>query len=248
MLGDDRHLPVGYDAESAGIYGIDLSRYYCYLISGRIRTGKTNFMKLLIQAAAAKGGRICVIEHKSEELLSVAHKAGARYVGNQKEQAEFFQSILEPFKKRNEMKRALIREGREDSLYEEMKGEEKYFIFIADLVEFVQSIVKPEEGVLNIRAFVENVTEKGSGHNVYFFACCNPDTVSAVLGMRIYENMAGYHTGIHLGGNVLNVKMFDFSHVPYMEQGKPQKPGLGMLPLGNNEDVRSIVIPQVKGE
>ena len=248
MMADDRRLPVGYDKESAGIYGIDLSRFYCYIISGRSRTGKTNLLKLLIHAAAAKGGRLCVIEHSTEELAAAAQKEGALYIRSQQEQADFFQSILEPFKKRNQLKRNLIKEGKEDSIYEAMKDEEKYFIFIADIAEFVRSIMKPEDGVLNIRAFIENVTEKGSGHNVYFFACCNPDTAASAVGARIYENMMGYHTGIHLGGNVTNIRYFDFSNIPYMEQGKVRRPGEGMLPLGNNEEIRDIVIPQVRGE
>ena len=68
------------------------------------------------------------------------------------------------------------------------------------------------------------------------------------MGARIYENMMGYHTGIHLGGNVTNIRYFDFSNIPYMEQGKVRRPGEGMLPLGNNEEIRDIVIPQVRGE
>lgn len=246
MMADDRHLPMGYNMESADIYGIDLSGIYCYLLSGRARTGKTNLMKLLMQACVQKGGKVWVIEHKSDELISYSRKIGAGYIGDQKSQAEFFQNLIEPIKKRNGIKRALMEEGKEDTIYEAMKTEEKYFIFIADIAEFVQSIMNPEEGVVNIRPFVENITEKGSGHNIYFFIGYNPDKAASVLGIKTYENMTGYHTGIHLGGNVNNVRALDFSYISYTEQSKTRNPGIGMLPAGNNEEVRSIVIPLVK--
>ena len=248
MQEDFRYLPIGYDMSSADIYGIDLGKTYSYLVSGKARTGKTNLLKAIIRSAAAKKGTLVVIEHGSADLKSTAQAAGAIYADNQKAQADFFASLLEPFKKRNAKKRALLEQGLEEAeIFTAMQEEAPYFIVVSDIVSFVNSIQKPEEGVLNIRAFVENIAEKGKLHNVFFFFGINPETVSPVLGTKSYESFVGYHTGIHLGGQVNNVRYFDFSNVSYTEQSKVQKAGIGMIPTGNEEETGKVVIPLVKG-
>ncbi len=247
MFRDDRHLPVGYDMESAAVWGVDLSKTYCYTVSGRARTGKTNAMKALLHSAAKKGGRIAVIELEGDELMAAAAKAGADYISDQAHQGEFFKELIEPIQKRNQIKKALIAEGREEQVYEAMQAEEPWYIFISDMESFINAVYKPEEGVLNIRPFLENITEKGKMLGIYFFISVNPDTVSSVLGLRAYENMTGYRTGIHFGGNVSNLRYMDFSYLSYTEQAKTYKPGIGMLPSANEEDVYKVVVPLVKG-
>ncbi|MEH2928691.1 type VII secretion protein EssC [Candidatus Ventrimonas sp. KK005] len=244
---DDRHLPIGYDMESAAVYGIDLSKIFCYTISGRKRTGKTNIIKGLIRSAARKGGKVVVLEYGSDELKATAEKTGAFYIDNQKEQGEFFRDLIQVVTARNEIKKAMTLEGREEKLYDAMRDEEKIYIFIADIESFVTMVHKPEEGVLNIRPFLENLTEKGKQLNVYFFAGINPDMVSSVIGLRSYENITGYGTGIHLGGNVSNLRYMDFGYMSYTEQGKTVKTGIGMIPAGNEETVTKVVTPLVKG-
>ena len=39
----------------------------------------------------------------------------------------------------------------------------------------------------------------------------------------------------------------NFDYVPYAEQKKSQKPGIGMLPVNDYEDVCKVVVPLVKG-
>ncbi len=247
MYEDDRHLPIGYDMESAAVYGIDLSKIYCYTISGRKRTGKTNTMKGLIRSAARKGGKVVIIEYGTDELKSTAARTGAVYITTQKEQADFFGSLIEPVRSRNVIKKALTEEGNEEQIYDALKNEEKIYIFIADLESFIQAVHKPEEGVINIRPFLENITEKGKQLNVYFFAGINPDTVSSIVGLRSYENMTGYRTGMHFGGNVSNLRYMDFGYMSYTDQAKIVKSGIGMLPSGNEETVTKVVVPLVKG-
>lgn len=248
MQEGSRYLPIGYDLSSADVYGIDLSRTYAYLISGRARTGKTNLLKVIIRSAAGKQGNVIVIEHGASDLKASAQAAGAEYIDSQKLQADFFSRLVEPVKQRNVIKRSLIEEGKEEAeIYEAMQTEKPYFIIVSDIVTFVQSITKPETGILNIRAFVENIAEKGKMHNIFFFLGVNQDTVSPVLGAKIYDSLTGYRTGIHLGGAVNNVRYFDFSNVPYTEQSKTQKTGLGMIPTGNEDTVCKVVIPLVRG-
>ncbi len=247
MFEDDRHLPVGYDMESAAVYGIDLSKIYCYMLSGRLRTGKTNAMKALIYSARRKGGRIAVIEYGAEELQAAAIRTEAEYITTQTQQGEFFKNLLEPIQSRNAIRKQMIAEGKEDEIYEAMQSQEPIYIFIADMEAFINAVYKPEEGALNIRPFLENITEKGKLLNVYFFGCLNPETASSIYGLRAYENMAGYRTGMHFGGNVSSLRYMDFSYLSFGEQNKSYKAGIGMIPAGNDEEVRKAVIPLVKG-
>ncbi len=243
-----RYLPIGYDMSSAAVYGVDLSKTYSYLVSGKARTGKTNLLKAIIRSAAAKDGNLIVIEHGASDLKSTAVAAGAEYIDNQKAQADFFAALVEPFKQRNAKKRALLEEGKEEfEIFEAMQDEKPYFVVVSDIASFVQTIQKPEEGIINIRGFVENVAEKGKLHNVFFFIGINPDTVSPLLGTKTYESLVGFHTGIHLGGAVNNIRYFDFSNVSYTEQSKVQKAGIGMIPTANEEEVAKVVIPLVRG-
>lgn len=248
MQEGNRYLPIGYDMSSASVYGIDLSKTYSYLVSGKAKTGKTNLLKAIIRSASAKNGNLVVIEHGSADLKSTAMAVGAEYIDNQRAQADFFGKLVEPFGIRNKKKRVLLEEGKDDAeIYESMQKETPYFIVVADIVPFIQSIQKREEGITSIGAFVENVAEKGKLHNVFFFVGINPDTIGALYGNKICEGLIGYHTGVHLGGMVNNLRYFDFGNVSYTEQSKGQKIGIGMIPAGNEDDVSKIVIPLVRG-
>ena len=66
MLEDDRHLPIGYDFENADAYGVDLSRTFCYLISGKSGSGKTNLLKILLRTACRKKGTLALIDFDGE--------------------------------------------------------------------------------------------------------------------------------------------------------------------------------------
>ncbi|MCM1539158.1 MAG: type VII secretion protein EssC [bacterium] len=243
------NLPIGYDLTSADIYGIDLSRTYSYVVSGRSGTGKTNLLKAMIRSAAKKQGNLIVIEYQTTDLKQTAQAAGAEYIDDQLGQAELFKRLVEPFKERNLKKRRLIEEGKDETeIYAQMRMEKPYFIIVADIVPFVQAAAKPEESVLDTKRFVENITERGKLHNVFFFIGLNPDAVNAVKGLTIYENLIGYRTGIHLGGNVQNIRYFDFTGIPYTEQAKTQKTGIGIIPAQNGEEARKIVLPLVKGQ
>lgn len=248
MQESNQYLPIGYDMSTAGIYGVDLSRTFAYLISGKSHTGKTNLLKVIIRSASKKQANLVVIEHGGTELKPLARLTGAEYIDNQKAQADFFASLVEPFKHRNGKKREMIEHGKEElEIYAAMQEEKPYFIIIDDIAGFVRSIQKPEVGILNIREFVENIAEKGRLHNVFFFIGINPDEMGDGVGTRIYNAFVSYHTGIHLGGAATNIRYFDFSNVTYIEQNKTQKVGIGMIPMGNGDMTVKVVIPLVRG-
>ena len=241
-------LPIGYDMQSASVYGISLETMFAYMISGKNGTGKTNLQKALLYAAAKKEGKIVVIEHTSAELKMYAKTVGAEYICDTTGQAQFFKNLVEPFSNRNKIKRELIEAGKDDAgIYSVMQEEIPHFIFIDDMTAFIQSVENPGEGVLDIRKFVENIAQKGKLHNIFFFIGIDQTSIGKVSGSKILDGFTSAQKGIHFGGAAEGVKYLDFAHFSYSERSKSQKPGIGWNAAGNGDAVTKVMVPHVRG-
>jgi len=244
---DTKYLPMGYNLKNAAIYGVDLSKTYCYTITGRSRSGKTNLLKVLINTASLQGGNLTVIDF-SGGLKQIAEQHEARYVDSSSQLFDFFKDLLPEFKERNSLKKELRLQGMEgEEIFEQMQQRKPYFIFIDDLSVFVDQVLHPADGVGDMKGFMENITEKGSLHHIYFFSCLSVEEIPKMVGIRLYENMLRFKTGIHLGGNVSAVqRIFQFAYISYAEQGQTMKPGTGLLPTDGETDVQRVLIPLVR--
>ena len=226
MLKDDRHLPIGYETESVAVYGVDLSGIYCYLLSGRSGTGKTNMMKILINAAMIKGGTITVFDF-SKELCTLCDGMEITCIVDDETCYRFLRDSLIPaFKERAEGG----------------KGE-RIFLFIADLAEFIRHIYAPASGIGEMGALVENLLDKGGNRGIFWFGCIRQEDRNAVLGRKAYDLFVRQKTGVHFGGRVSEQRIFDFDHVPYAEQSRAEKAGVAMLPYAEEETVRKVAVP-----
>lgn len=238
----DRYkLPVGYDAANASIYGIDLSRTYCYTIYGAARSGKTNFLKVCIQAAMNKESKIYIIDNPSGDL-KIYEKEEVVYANDEQSIFDLFAGLLPEFKKRNGMKVQMVNEEKEDDeIFEEMSKEKPCFIFIADLGWFVPFIYNAEK---NMQGFLENIIEKGRLHNIYFFAPMLLEHRYDLEGYELYNKFTGYKTGVHFGGKVEDNFVLNFDYMSYMDKAKSELPGIGSLPdVVSESDTSKIVVP-----
>ena len=251
MLANNRYLPFGYKEKDASVYGVDLWNSYCYTIQGKTRTGRKNMLKLLAYAATRKkDARVCIIDIGGQELKKFATQHNIEYIADEAQSYEFFKGTIPLFKERNQKKRAMIEKGvEEEEMIETMNKEPHIYIFIVDMVAFVQSVYKVNEGVGSIHPYMENISEKGSHHGFYFFSILNPDQAAAVAGRKLYMNMISYKTGIHLGGNVTAQRLFQFNNIPFQEQSKVTKPGKGLVPSFEDPNAsEAIIIPVIKGD
>lgn len=238
MLQDDTHLPVGYDAQSVKVYGVDLSAAYCYLLGGKARTGKTNMLKVLICSAALKGGRIAVIDFEGE-LSALCDRLDTTYITDDEALYSYLKEEMIPvYKERNLKKRALAAR--------ELTGEEKIFVFISDLPEFIKHIYSPAQGVGGMEAVIENFWDKGRCHGIFWFACLKSEDANMAAGKKAYELFTGDKRGAYFGGECNLQKLFNFDDMPYMEQLRPEKPGVAMLPSTEEETVRKVAVPLCK--
>lgn len=220
------------------------------MVSGRSRTGKTNFLKVLMKAVSRKEADVCIIEFDRQELKRAAEQIGAEYLSDPKQVYQYFLGTVSAFRERNQKKRAYMEMGMdEEELCRKVEEERPVFLFIADLEQFIQAAYTPLEKVGAMNAYPENITEKGSFHGFYFFACMNTETIASVYGRKLYNNMVSYKTGIHLGGNTAQQKLFSFTNIPFVEQNKAMKTGIGLYPSAEDSGVaKRLIIPAAKGE
>lgn len=242
---DNRYLPIGYYEEDAELYSVNLDQTFCWLISGRKRTGKTNILKLLLHGAHCRQGTIAIFEHQKSELKIMAAEYGARYVATESDMFQYFNELMKEIKNRTLKKRRWEEEGLDEArIFEKMQQFPQIFIFIADLKDFLKMVYQPAEKVGAMHGFVENITEKGYLHNFYFFGCLDAEDYASLTGYRIFQNFIREKKGIHLGGNLSGQRIFSFSNVAYQELGKTLKKGTGYA--ANSEDASladKIIIP-----
>lgn len=242
-----RMLPFAYDMEDASIYSVHLDGTYCYTIQGRSRTGKTNVLRLLLHAGSSvtQEASCVVIELGSPQLKQTAEQHGARYVSSAEELFIYFTELTPIFAGRNRRKREWIAQGWSDEeIFTEMAKEQPIYIFVADLQEFVKTLYAHHENLGAMSGFAENILEKGSLHNIYFFGCVNIDDAISMTGYKAYTLFVGYKKGIHLGGNLSAQRNFSFQNIPYAELGKSLKKGIGYVPEEEDSTVgRKVVIP-----
>ena len=243
--GSDTLLPIAYDGEDASVYCISLPHTFCYSVTGRRRTGKTNTLKMIMLSAADKAGRKVVIESGSAELNQLSMNLNYEYISSDRQIFDLFKGITDTFIERNQYKKELMQRGCSDEeIFGNMKKYEPIYIFIADLIKFISSVYVPSDGIRNMSGFFENIFEKGFMHNVFFFGCINTDDAALMTGYRAYSLYTEHKTGVHLGGNVAAQRIFNFQNIHFSQMSKPMKKGEGLTPeIGDDTIAKKIVIP-----
>ena len=242
-------LPVGYNTEDASCYQIELRSIYCYLLSGRARTGKSNALKVMIHTARAIGAKICIIDDSSGKFRKVAEETEARYLSNDQEVFDYLTELTPVFVERNKQKHVYMEEGMNDyEIYEKMSSFCPVIICISNLLSFMKSIYTPEKGVGGMSGFVENILEKGILHNIYLLGCFNTDDYTDLSQYRAFHTFTGYKKGMHFGGNIAGQRVFSFNNIPYIEQSKTMKAGEGLTPSEEDENIAvKVMLPLARG-
>lgn len=250
MLHTGDCLPCAYRMEDASVYSVSLPETYCYVISGRNHTGKTNVLKLLLHASHLRNDQICVIETERAELKNLSEEYNARYVTDAKGMYEYFKELIPEFSRRNKKKHQYLEEGMDEGqVYSKMKMEKPVVIFAADLGAFFRKVYQPEENVGSMSGFLENILEKGRLHGIYFFGCLNVEDETTLLSYKAYKHYISYRKGIHLGGNLPMQKVFNFQNISYNTVSKVMKKGMGYVPDAEDDTIGlQVVVPLARRE
>lgn len=244
-IDNKRLLPFAYNYVDASVYSVDLADIYCYSISGKRRTGKTNLLKLLMYAVSQKNGKGVVLEKESNELKLFSSELGFDYIDSDKGIFDYFKSITDEFVARNKYKHTLEESGMSDlQIYEKMSIKEPIYIFISDITKFIDCVYHPEGNIADMSGYFENIIEKGSLHNIYFFACISTDNLASTAGSNLYRFFTGYKTGVHLGGNVASQRIFNFQNIHYSQMSKSSKRGNALTPSKDDDATAlKIIVP-----
>lgn len=244
MIDEPSLLPLGYNVATAAIAGINLKQTYCYLISGKARTGKTNLLRTLMRVAAEKKGKVVVVEFNGAELSGEAQAINAKYITNANEYYEFVKEMIPVFQERNQLKLNCKKQAMEDEeIFVKMSEQQPYFIFISDLVEYT-NVLHGNEGIeYNLYGAMTNFQEKGSMLNIYFFAAFNWDKRENALGQSVYESFIKYKTGVHMGGCADVQSILEYPDLPFRILSAVEKAGCGIMTSDDTTASTRVITP-----
>ena len=228
-LQDARLLPLGYRADNAQIYSIDLYHVYCYLVAGTRRTGKSSLLRAMILTALQKENAGITLIDGTGKLKDLYQEEGLRTVLTSEELYQFcFEELTPAFKERNVLRHALLEQIlEEDEYYAGLKEQKPRFIFITDMVWFIETVY---EDTHDMGGFMETLFKKGEGHKIYFIASLSLDDRNEAAGYQAFTDFVKYGTGIHLGGNAAQNPYLNFEYISFAERTKPLAAGVGQLP------------------
>ena len=225
IVSSTRYIPLGYDLTKAKIESIDLSKVFCYSISGASRSGKTNMPKVFMWLVKAQGGRIFLFDGGAHELETFSNEIGAeRYVDSIDSLFALMEEIIVPeYTRRNKKKAEFIKNGKRN-INEYIASDQKIFIFINDMTAFCEAVYESKR---DMKGFMEQVITRGDNHMIYMFACVSQnDMVGEYNAKRFMRGFVGWKEGLHFGGKIEDQRVFDFE-VPVLERGKKLPAGYG---------------------
>lgn len=243
-----RYIPVGYRKEDASIYSIDLRHTYSFLISGKNDTGKINVLKLIMLMGARKQAQLVAVEKSGGELREIAEHYHGTYISSHEELFAYFRELLPEFKRRNQLKQSYLAQGLdEDALFAKMQEEKPIFICIASMSAYLEDVYKALPDGSEMHGFVENISEKGRYHNIYFFGCIRSEEEPEQMGRKVFRCFSDNGAGIHLGGNLASQRVFNFTNISFIQQSKATKAGSGLVPSGDDSSIaRTVILPLVR--
>lgn len=236
LLEDDRSLPVGYDHASASPAVLDLSTFFCYVVSGKETAGRQNFMSLLVRVASRKAGptNVHVLGTGRGSCIKAAEATGATYYGPSDDWTPLFEALGDEILQRNARKHELEVQGLSDAeLFEESVAWEPIFVLLEDLTSVVTRF-QEEVALANVRNFLNVVVERGWYHRIYVFAGLDQAETGPIRGDRLYQAVTKDRAGMHFGGNVAAQQLLSFDYVQgFQQQSRVEPKSVGLPATGD---------------
>lgn len=253
LVKSDRFLPLGYDAQDASLFSLDLSQTFCYHISGRERTGKSVFLRNVACAARDRGARVVLIDKMNQETERLtAQLVEADYINTITGLIDFWGELNLTVNKRHVLHKQLVARGADnEEIFLAMRQYQQIFVLLADVQDFINSVngmPKPAASPQTFAERVDPIIARGAQHQVFFFGAVQLQDQGALAGQKLYRSFISDKKGVHLGGELNNQKFLTARNLSYTEQTKTQKPGIGYVnDREEGSNVEKIVIPANRG-
>lgn len=226
--GEKIQIPIGYCLQTGEVCAFSFEETAGFLIIGNEKTGRGTLLSCMITGFLKTGGRAVVIDEK-RRLGYLEKKEEIVYLSSMEELAEWMQTDLES------EKRELHETGHKTT--EEWKG-----IFVSDMGSLCRFIYSFGEGREVKTSFWEQIA-RGKKKGRFFAGIYNPARDMEAAGTAFFREIAGWQSGICLGGNVAMQRAFDFDDLGYALQNKYQPPGTGYLKEGPGGRTKKLLLP-----
>ena len=204
--GDKNKIVLGRNVNDGNSISCDLDKILCFIAGGGAKSGKTNFLKFAAKQMKEKGSRVFIFDSPLRELEDFAGECGAEgYITGNEELYKFMEEILVPeLTERNE----LVFNAREEkrSVSKALAGHDRIIIIVNSVVDFMEAVYNPE---MDMSEFLEIVFEKGLEHKIHFFMGVSFREFEECTKYKAFEQACDMKTGIHLGGEIAEQRIFD---------------------------------------
>lgn len=236
LLADDRSLPVGYDHVSASPAALDLSTFFCYVVSGKETAGRQNFMTLLARVAARKTdpANVHLIGTGRGSCVKAAEETGITYYGPEDDWTPLFDSLRYEVLRRNARKHDLEVQGLSDAeLFEASVEDYPIFLLFEDLTSVVTRLQRDVDQA-SARSFLNVLAEKGWYHRIYVFAGLDQAETGSIRGDKLYQSVTKDRAGMHFGGNVAAQQLLSFDYISgFQQQSRVEPKEVGLPATGD---------------
>lgn len=227
-------IPVGYNERTAELSTVFLTNFYCFVVTGRKKGGKHNFMRLFIkmlkkkkEAGLGSPVSINIIDYRG----IFSHEANDfridRYLSDEKAVSDFLDELTQVFRARKDGE----------------AGKEPCYII---LIENLARLLDEEAGEdLGIGPYLANAWDKGADLGVVFMGIIEEEDIMTLSARQACQAFLRYATGIHLGGNLVEDTVFDHGDFSYEEKMEILKPGRGYL-FFNRDQMTRVLIPKME--
>ena len=227
-------IPLGYHERTMELSSISLEDYYCFVITGRRKSGKHTFMRTVLHMLKSKKETgmgtpvsINIIDFKGTFSSEAKDPLVDRYFSEEEALADYFEELALVYRTRKEGK----------------AGQEPIYVFLIENLSRLLDLERDEE--LGISAYLEHVWDKGAGLGVLFIGMIREEDAASITVTEACRTYLRYATGVHLGGNLMEDVIFDHGDFSYQEQTEVLKAGRGYLFSAKNKPEK-ILTPETE--
>lgn len=240
---EERRIPIAYEMEHIEPVSLSFEDTYCYGISGTTTHGILNFMQNILLTSENIYADIHIV-NLNHDFVAIRNFSYKGLYENQDGIYDLLIELKQEFKARSTRKKEIIAEGINDYYPILIKDFKPVVVLIDDFSQFLQKIYDTsyKEEMNNI---VELFFQEGKQLGVMFLAGFTPDFLSSSLYTLACKTFVHYKKGIHLGGQLNDQKLFEFT-LPISVQTKSLPDNIGYT-LVKNKPCR-LYVPMHMGE
>ena len=200
-------LIIGRNINDGSIINADLDKTLVFTVSGGPKSGKTNFLSFAAKQMKEKGSRVYIFDGPLRELEDAAGEINADgYFTSAEELFSFMEQVMVPeLTERNE----LVYNAREakTSVSKALKDYDRIVLIVNSAVDFMEAIYNE---AADMSEFLEVVFDKGLEHKIHFIMGVSFREYDECSSYNAFRMAMDMKTGIHLGGELAEQRIFDF--------------------------------------